>query len=221
MTRNRNQRQRANYNSQPSKKYPTQNASNRSNSGQVDGVLNNAISEARAYFNSWPEQPLRMLIGTIAFTCSIITLVDILGGINTTQTYNSNSGLLSVFGARILAFLVIAASLGWSISMVGIWLTKNNNDMHSVIAHIFTAFGAVFMSACIGHIFKSDIDRAPYVVLMFSILGATIAIFLAKTNFKQTLSSDLEVTASRAALLMNFATVTAVLVVFTQITGLS
>lgn len=188
-------------------------------------------SEFQQLWNSAKKKPIYAAGSIVAMLTNIIGLFEfyskyIAGKSQNTPSYRRDQSgvidsLLGFFPGRILAFLILTLSLGWTISLIGIWLTKKPTDTGMIIAHAITAFGAIFMVLCIDVIFAKDIARAPFFVFLIAIIGVTLAVFIAKTNFQQNYESRLEVTASRTALLMNFSSVTAVLVVFSQVTGLS
>ena len=167
------------------------------------------------------KTPIQAFGGLFAIITSVITAIKYVLQSAPSADVAPQSALLSVFPARVLAFMIIAGSIAWSISQLGIWMTARSNETLRLGAHLVTAFGALFMAACIDWIFASDIQKSPFVVLLFSIIGVTFAIFLAKTNFRQTLEPDPEIIAVRAGLLLNFALVATGLVIFVQLTGLS
>lgn len=188
-------------------------------------------AEFRYFWSYTKEHPLYAVGSVMALLANISGVSEfyskyIAGKSQNTSSYSRDQSgiidsLLVFFPGRIMAFLILTLSLGWTISLIGIWLTKKSTDAGMIIAHVITAFGAIFMVLCIDVIFAKDITRAPFFVFLIAIIGVTLAVFIAKTNFQQNYESRLEITASRTALLMNFSLITAVLVVFSQVTGLS
>lgn len=230
MNRNRNQRRNVNQRTHVKTKFKTGS----SFWGRLHfvGIL---PAEGQHFWNHTKEHPVYAFGSVLALLANIFGVHDfyskhIAGESQYTSSGSSSyphdqsgiiDGLLGFFPGRIMVFLILTLSLGWTISLVGIWLTKTTTDTRMIIAHAITAFGAIFMVLYIDVIFASDITRAPLFVFLIAIIGVTLAVFIAKTNFQQSYESRLEVTASRTALLMNFSTVTAALVVFSQVTGLS
>ncbi|MEM5495147.1 hypothetical protein [Hoeflea sp. AS16] len=167
------------------------------------------------------NKPLQGIVGAGSLITTGLSVLGFSQDKNEPYGSHFSTGLLSVFPARVIAFMIIAGSIAWTISLVGIWLTSVNNEVRKLFAHLVTAFGALFMAACIEWIFQPDISKSPVIVLLFSIIGVAFGIFLAKTNFRLTLEPDPEVIAVRAGLLMNFAMVATALVILVQLTGLS
>lgn len=184
-------------------------------------VFANVANEMKSLIEEAYNKPLQGIAGAASLVTTGLSVLGFSQDQNPAYGSHFTSGLLSVFPARIIAFMIIAGSIAWTISLVGIWLTSVNNEVRKLMAHLVTAFGALFMAACIEWIFQPDISRAPVIVLLFSIVGVTFGIFLAKTNFRLTLEPDPEVIAVRAGLLMNFAMVATALVILQQLTGLS
>lgn len=220
MSRNRNRRQNINTDShQPPKGFIKDYSSD---------FFNNLIRDIKKTINNAKETPIDTIktVGSVVASLTGGTLL-FSGSDGGSSSVNYNyapsilDGLLSFFPGRIMAFFVLTMSLGWVISLIGIWLTKNITDIRSILAHTVTAFGAIFLALSIESIFKQDISQKPFFVLLLAILGVTFSIYIAKTNFKQNHKVRPEITAARASLLMNFSCVTACLVMFTQATGLS
>jgi len=185
-------------------------------------VFANLSYELRGHVEEAYKKPLTAIGGGLALFTTFISIYEFFGKDDKSSNYGSSgTDLLSVFPARVIAFMIIAGSIAWTISLVGIWLTSVNNELRKLFAHLVTAFGALFMAACIEWIFQPDISKSPVIVLLFSIIGVAFGIFLAKTNFRLTLEPDPEVIAVRAGLLMNFAMVATALVILVQLTGLS
>lgn len=225
---NRNRNQRRNVNGRTHVKPKLKIGSAFSERLRFIGIL---PAEFRHFWKYTKEHPLYAVGSVMALFANISGVSQfysqyIAGNSQNTSSYARNQSgiidsLLVFFPGRIMAFLILTLSLGWTISLIGIWLTKKPTDTGMIIAHVITAFGAIFMVLCIDVIFARDITRAPFFVFLIAIIGVTLAVFIAKTNFQQNYESRLEVTASRTALLLNFSTVTAVLVVFSQVAGLS
>lgn len=187
-----------------------------------NNLFANLAIELKGHIEAAYKKPMAALMAAGAFPTSIYSVYEFFQTTSDPYANSSAAGsLLSVFPARVIAFMVIAGSIAWSISMIGIWLTSVNNEARKLLAHLVTAFGALFMAACIEWIFEPDISKSPVIVLLFSIIGVTFGIFLAKTNFRFTLEPDPEVIAVRAGLLANFAAVATALVILVQLTGLS
>lgn len=186
-----------------------------------NNLFANLAYELKGHIEAAYKKPMAALMAAGAFPTSIYSVYEFFQKAGDPYGSSAGSSLLSVFPARVIAFMVIAGSIAWSISLLGIWLTSVNNEARKLLAHLVTAFGALFMAACIEWIFQPDISKSPVIVLLFSIIGVTFGIFLAKTNFRLTLEPDPEVIAVRAGLLMNFATVATALVILVQLTGLS
>ena len=184
-------------------------------------IYANIVNELKGLVEEAFNKPIQGLMGAGSLVLTGLSALGFSQDKNEPYGSQFSTGLLSVFPARVIAFMIIAGSIAWTISLVGIWLTSVNNEVRKLLAHLVTAFGALFMAACIEWIFQPDISRAPVIVLLFSIVGVTFGIFLAKTNFRLTLEPDPEVIAVRAGLLMNFAMVATALVILQQLTGLS
>lgn len=184
-------------------------------------ILANMVNEVKAHFQEAFNKPIQGLVSAASLVTTGLSVLGFSQDQNHAYGSQFTTGLLSVFPARVIAFMIIAGSIAWTISLVGIWLTSVNNELRKLFAHLVTAFGALFMAACIEWIFQPDINKSPVIVLLFSIIGVTFGIFLAKTNFRLTLEPDPEVIAVRAGLLMNFAMVATALVILVQLTGLS
>lgn len=184
-------------------------------------LLANVARELREHLERAYERPLAAFGGVLALFTTLLSVYEFFDQQSVPYSAPSSTQFLSVFPARVIAFMVIAGSIAWTISLIGIILTSVKNDARKIVAHLVTGFGALFMAACIEWIFQPDISRSPVIVLLFSIIGVTFGIFLAKTNFQLTLEPDPEIIAVRAGLLMNFATVAAGLVILAQVTGLS
>lgn len=184
-------------------------------------IFANIATEVKTLIEEAYNKPIQGIVGTASLITTALSVLGFSQDQNQAYGRHFTSGLLSVFPARVIAFMIIAGSIAWTISMVGIWLTSVNNEVRKLLAHLVTAFGALFMAACIEWIFQPDINKSPVIVLLFSIIGVTFGIFLAKTNFRLTLEPDPDVIAVRAGLLMNFAMVATALVIMVQLTGLS
>ena len=184
-------------------------------------VFANLSYELRGHLEEAYRKPLTAIGGGLALLTTFISIYEFFVKDDKNSYSSSGVDFLSVCPARVIAFMIIAGSIAWTISLVGIWLTSVNNELRKLFAHLVTAFGALFMAACIEWIFQPDINKSPVIVLLFSIIGVTFGIFLAKTNFRLTLEPDPEVIAVRAGLLMNFAMVATALVILVQLTGLS
>ncbi len=175
-------------------------------------------SDVSGLLAKFSATPLQAVGGSIAFLSSVISVFEFLTGAGGPGSRTAqHDGFFSVFPARILLFLFIAASLGWTVALVGGWLTTRLREGQLVAAHIFTVFGAVFMVACIDWIFALDRDKGGFVLLFIAIFGVSFAIFLAKTNFKLMLESDEAIVAARSGLLLSFSATAALLVVVLQI----
>ncbi|WP_417418552.1 hypothetical protein [Hoeflea sp.] len=184
-------------------------------------IYANIVNEVKSLIEEAFNKPLQGIVGAGSLITTGLSVLGFSQDKNEPYGSHFSTGLLSVFPARVIAFMIIAGSIAWTISLVGIWLTSVNNEVRKLFAHLVTAFGALFMAACIEWIFQPDISKSPVIVLLFSIIGVAFGIFLAKTNFRLTLEPDPEVIAVRAGLLMNFAMVATALVILVQLTGLS
>ncbi|MGB7433487.1 MAG: hypothetical protein WA921_13565 [Ahrensia sp.] len=195
---------------------PHRSKSNVSFSGFVHNLKTDGVAHFIAGFN----EPVRAMGSIVAFLGSVISLVGFFSaGGGATSGFRAPM-ILSVFPARVIAFALIAACIAWSLSSLNIWLTSQRDPLGRIAAHFITIIGAVFLAACIDWIFAPDIKNAPASVLFFVIVGVAFSVFLAKTNYKQTLEPSSELIALRAELLMSFAMSAALLVVFRHVTGL-
>lgn len=167
------------------------------------------------------DKPLRSIAGFVAFLSNVLSIIGFFGSEASSQSGGpSTPAFLSVFPARVIAFIVIAASIAWSLSTFGIWMTKRQSAIGRIVSHIVTVIAALFLAACIDWIFSPDLKQIPLIVLFFVICGVAFAIFLAKTNYQHTLEPHPEVIAQRAELLASFAISATLFVILRQITGL-
>lgn len=183
--------------------------------------LANLVNDLKSLLAIAFKTPLQAIGGLFSFLASVFGVIGFHSGSQASSSLPSQSLLPSLFSARILVFLVIAGSIAWMTSLIGIWLTSRLSDMRRLIAYLVTAIGALFMAVCIDWIFAIDMNQYPIKVLFASVTGVTLGIFLAKTNFLQTLEPDPEIIATRAGLLMCFALVAVGMVIVVQLAGLS
>lgn len=196
-------------------------------------TLRNVPKDAVSLLQKWMDSPLRSIneikgfySNIVAFCATIATIFgySVSSGSSNVNTSGQTSGLLgqvlSVFPARAMAFVIIAASIGWTISSFGIWLTSSRSPWSRPAGHFATLISAFFLAACIDWIFSPDLKIAPKLVLFCSIIGVALAVFLAKTNFKLTLEPDGHITMVRAEFLTTFAGSITILVLLREFTGL-
>ena len=119
-----------------------------------------------------------------------------------------------------MAFIIISASIGWTISTIGIWMTKRTSPWSRILSVFLTVLAAIFLAACIDWIFAIDLSRLPRIVLFFVVAGVAVSVLMAKANYKYTLEPDLAVTLRRSELLLVFAGSATFLVILRELTGL-
>jgi len=109
------------------------------------------------------------------------------------------------FSLRLGFFLLMTASIGWTVSTISIALTKHASPWAMVIARLGTVFAALFLATGIDWLFPREVRSTPGLMLALAVAGSAFAVYLAKTNFALTYETNVRVTASRAELLLMFA----------------
>lgn len=171
--------------------------------------------------------PLKAIATVFAFIASVAAVKALIsGGDSAAVGYHNSapsllSGIMKFLPGRVMAFSILTMSIGWFISIAGIWLTSRPTEIRNIFAHATAAFGAILLALSIESIFSQDIIRQPLLFLFLGIAGATASIYIAKTNFRLNPETNMAVIAARASLLANFACITAGLIVFNQVSGLS
>lgn len=183
---------------------------------------------------SFIEKPLQWIGGLIALMANFVTAIAFFGNSNgnnggspagAPRTGETTSFLLSNFPMRVATFIMIAATLAWTASMINIWLTKKRSQPVTIAAHVMTAVLSLFLAACIDWIFQTDLAAAKgagaggqvahssgIILQIFILIGVGLGVFLAKMNYRLTLEPDPAINIERTSLLMNFAVIAVFLV---------
>lgn len=164
------------------------------------------------------NNPFKSVSDLVAFLSSVGSVFGFFGAASASVGgILQPPAFLSVFPARVIAFAVIAGSIGWTLSTFGIWATSNRGAWSRIMGHFANVLGAFFLAACIDWIFAPDLYRAPLLVLFFVVCGVAFSVFLGKTNYRLTLEPDANVVAARAEFLATFAFSAAALVILRQV----
>ncbi len=171
------------------------------------GFLRNIKKDSLGLAGYGYDSPLRALGSLLGV---IGTLVSILGFFWSGSSGSGGSNpanswpITFPFSLRLGFFLIMTASIGWTVSTISIALTKHASPWAMVIARLGTLFAALFLATGIDWLFPREVRSTPGLVLALAVAGSAFAVYLAKTNFALTREADVRVAASRAELLLVF-----------------
>lgn len=152
-----------------------------------------------------PLKAFSSLLGLIGTVASLVGF-SLKGFLDSGGSNPANSWPITFpFSLRLGFFLLMTASIGWTVSTISIALTKHSSPWAMVIARLGTLFAAFFLATGIDWLFPREVRSTPGLMLALAVAGSAFAVYLAKTNFALTYETNVRVTASRAELLLMFA----------------
>lgn len=214
----RRPRQETEQRSRPALRAPSFGGKNPS-SGKI---IYNLQADVIDTFQKAFQTPFQAALGLLSFVASCIGIIGFYGASSAGRGYYSGqaSGLLSTFPMRVLAFIIISSAIGWMMSMFAIWITSKPSNLGRIFSHLVIVIGSIFLLGCIDWIFAPDKNKAQEIVLFAAVVGFSLSIFLAKTNYKETRETDPIIISQRAELLLSFAFCASSLTVFRQAFGI-
>lgn len=181
-------------------------------------LFENLKRDVEALVAKGVNNPFKSVSDLVAFFASVCSVLGFFGATSASVGGTLQTPVfLSVFPTRVMAFAMIAASIGWTLSTFGIWTTSNQSPWSRIMGHFVNVLGAFFLAACIDWIFAPDLYHAPLLVLFFVVCGVALSVFLGKTNYRLTLEPDASVVSTRAEFLATFAFSAAALVILRQV----
>jgi hypothetical protein len=172
------------------------------------GFLGNIKKDSLGLAGYGYDSPLRALGSLLGVIGTLVSIVGFFwsGSSDSGGWNHANSWPITFpFSLRLGFFLLMTASIGWTVSTISIALTKHASPWAMVVARLGTLFAALFLATGIDWLFPREVRSTPGLVLALAVAGSAFAVYLAKTNFALTHEADVRVTASRAELLLVFA----------------
>ena len=172
------------------------------------GLLGNTVQESKDIARQGYQTPIETVFkvgGYIGTTVSVLFSIFgfFLGGSGTSASSNVSASF--PFALRLGFYVLMSASIGWTVSTIGIKLTHHRSPWANIIARFGTVFAALFLATGIAWLFPNEILRTPGLVLGLGVAGSSLAVYLARTNYSLTYETNARVIAMRAELLMLFA----------------
>jgi hypothetical protein len=163
-----------------------------------------------------PIPQLWAFIGVLSSLTSIFTFFASGGSGSYSGKVQPFTGFLASLPARMLTYVIIACSIGWTLAWVTAFLSENRNAGRINSGYLFALLASIYLVACAEWMFHAERASQPFWATIMGLAGICICVFLTKTKFRMAYAVDPIVIRVRATVLLEIVVVSGAMILLSQ-----